>query len=598
MTPHALIHWLEQGSGRRWLARGTLLLGLGLLSVVVASKQFQGPRTEETLRQAVLARELSAGQGFTTLVRYPQSAALLAARDPASAPERALPEMYHPPGYALVLAAALAILPEPTRHAWSEARIVPPDGWRLDYLLLAVNVLLLWVAAGQTWRLGCRLFDERTGVLAAVAVVLSVPLWRHVAAVDGTSWAMVLGLALFQALAGAETSRGGRRWGWLAAAGASLAGLALTDYCWFALVPLAVVYVGWRQRVLAAGVVLGTALLLVSPWLLRNVAATGHPLGLAAHDLALVQGDAQAEPAIARTLAVTDPPPLRWEKVGRKLLGSADQLVRERLWSSGGLLFAGLFVAGWLYRFRRDDAQGLRMLVTIALVGVALVQGTTNSGEGERHVPAVLAPMVILFGAAFFWILVAGSPARRGGAAWAVALLLAGQAAPLLHDLLEPRRIHFTYPPYHAPLFQHLADGLVSPGDEHPSWMADVPAGAAWYSGLRVWAQPAELRQLYVVHAEQPLVALVLTPRTLDRPYFADLAVDSRATTSRFGEWERIYRGLAREQLPLDFPLRRMERIADNFIVLFDPQRPPWRGNSVAPGRTNPLRAPGQTATP
>jgi hypothetical protein len=128
--------------------------------------------------------------------------------------------------------------------------------------------------------------------------------------------------------------------------------------------------------------------------------------------------------------------------------------------------------------------------------------------------------------------------------------------------------------------------------------MADVPAGAAWYSGLRVWAQPAELRQLYVVHAEQPLVALVLTPATLDRPYFADLAVRSRTTASRFGEWERIYRGLAREQLPPDFPLRGTERIADNLFVLFDPQRPPWRGNSVAPGRSNPLRAPGQTATP
>src|SRR5690606_19099124 len=116
----------------------------------------------------------------------------------------------------------------------------------------------------------------------------------------------------------------------------------------------------------------------------------------------------------------------------------------------------------------------------------------------------------------------------------------------LLHGLLEPRQVHFSYPPYHPAVFQSMRVEMSRRGGMDPAWMADVPAGAAWYSGQRVWAQPATLRGFYTVHAQTPLLALVLTPHTLDRPYFSDLARRRGGEHSRFGDWADLYQGLAR----------------------------------------------------
>jgi hypothetical protein len=107
--------------------------------------------------------------------------------------------------------------------------------------------------------------------------------------------------------------------------------------------------------------------------------------------------------------------------------------------------------------------------------------------------------------------------------------------------------------------------------------MADVPAGAAWYSGQRVWAQPASLRDFYTINVEQPLRALVLSPHVLDRPFFSDLA-RTRVGGDRFGEWGQVYTGLVTGRLPPAFPLSLPQRMAENFYVLIDPAMLPNAG--------------------
>ncbi|MFM1850923.1 MAG: hypothetical protein RIS54_607 [Verrucomicrobiota bacterium] len=74
------IHWLEAGRGARVVKLAALLLGTLALSLLVAWKQFHGPVSEGTLRQADLARQLARGEGFTTLINYPQVHAVLDAR--------------------------------------------------------------------------------------------------------------------------------------------------------------------------------------------------------------------------------------------------------------------------------------------------------------------------------------------------------------------------------------------------------------------------------------------------------------------------------------------------------------------------------------
>ena len=90
--------------------------------------------------------------------------------------------------------------------------------------------------------------------------------------------------------------------------------------------------------------------------------------------------------------------------------------------------------------------------------------------------------------------------------------------------------------------------------------MADVPAGLAWYGRTRVWAQPATLRDFYAVQVEQPTGELLLTPKTLDRPFFSDLNAKPKtpgfltAAIPRIGEWGEVYGGLLTGTFPEGIP--------------------------------------------
>lgn len=579
MTTQKLIHWLEVGEGARWLRRVALLLGILVLSLLVAHKQFRGPLTEQTLREADVGRSVAAGEGFATRVNFPQTAAFLRERGVASDPAVLFPELHQPPLYSALIGAVLRGLPGNWRATLFADALPPPNGFAADYFLLALNLLLLWLAAWQTWRLGRRLFDTSVGLVAALGVLLSVSVWERTVAVNGTPLMMVLLLGLFQALAAAEAARSGglRDWPWWLAAGV-LCGLSfLGEYTAGVLLPLVAGYAAWRGRGPAAGLVIGGALLVAAPWLARNLAVTGSPVGLAWHDVALRAGDSTAEPAVGRATLSAAAPDVDLNKLGNKGLTVLEENLRDRLWSGGGIFFTAFFVAGWLYRFRRDDTQRLRGLFAAILGALVLAQGFLNSGEAERLPVFYATPLIVLFGAGFFSVLVSSSNVFADHAKLAAAGLLALQALPLAHDVLEPRRLHFHYPPYYPSFFQGMRAEMARRGGAHPAWMADVPAGAAWYSGQRVWAQPVQLREFFEIHAEQPIVALVLTPRTLDRPFLSELT-GSPATASRFGAWSAIYTGLLSSRLPADFPLAQPQKLADNFYVLLDPRRVPLRG--------------------
>ncbi|MCF3649127.1 hypothetical protein [Synoicihabitans lomoniglobus] len=574
MSVQNWIHWLEQGRGTAALKGVVVVLGLLALSFTVAFKQFHGPRTEETLRQADLGRSLATGAGFTTSINYPQAHAVMERHGRLFETDRRLPELYQAPGYALVLGAAMAVLPESMRAGLFADAPNPPDGFGADYLLLVINVVLLWIAAVQTWRLGTRLFDATVGTVAGLALLISTPVWAHVVAVDGTALAMVLLLGLFQGLAAADQAMDDdRRRRALAAWGVAglMAGLLfLTDYPLGLLVLVVAGHAWWRRVPAAAGIALGLAVLVALPWVWRNIELTGSPVALAAQDVALRSGDPTADPAVWRTTLSAESPAINLNKVGSKTLAAVQHTLRDRLWSDGGLVLTAFFVTGWIYRFRRKSSNRLRTVFALALGVMVVAQGMLNSGEGERGSTAIAAPLIILFGAGFFMVLVASSDVLKRAPRWAACGLLAVQALPLMHDLAEPRRIHFSYPPYYPSFFINLGHEVTRRGDPVAGWMADVPAGAAWYSGQRVWAQPHTLRDFYAVNVDQHLLALVLTPETLDRPFFSEL-LGGEVSTTRFGEWGKVYTGLISGRLPRDFPLRESRSLAQNFQLLLDP---------------------------
>lgn len=247
--------------------------------------------------------------------------------------------------------------------------------------------------------------------------------------------------------------------------------------------------------------------------------------------------------------------------------------------------FAAFLVAGWLYAFRSAEANRLRWLFTVALALVLVVQAAANSGELERPAATWLAPLIVVFGAGFFGVLLSSSEFVSGWPRAAMAVMLGLQALPLAHSTLEPRRLHFQYPPYFPALFQGMRQEMEKRG-ALPAFgvMADTPAGAAWYGGMRAWAQPPRLKDFYAITLEQPIGQLLLSPRTLDRPFLSDLNARPAAapgflgsSANRFGEWGEIYGGLLTGALPRGFPLSSAQKLADNLYVLLNPSLPPSR---------------------
>ncbi len=590
-TAQEFIHWLELGAGARWIRLAAVLVGTLVLSLLVAWKQFHGPVSERTLAQADVARQLVRGEGFSTLINYPQTAAFLRARGIRFDPARPYPELHQAPLYPVVIAGALRVLPAATREGLFAKPPEPPDGYAADYFLLGLNLVLLWLATWLTFTLGRRLFGAAAAWLAALALLLSVSVWQQTVVVNGTPLLMVLGLLAFHAWLSVEETAdtaGRARFLWLAALGAACGLLFLADYPAGALVVVALAYAVWRfagrGRAAALALIAASFLVVVSPWLIRNFALTGSPVALAWQDIALKAGDTTAEPATIRATLSDAAPGLSLNKLGNKVLTTLQETIKNRLWSGGAFWFAAFFAVGWLYGFRAAAANRMRWVFTASLAWLLLAQATLDSGEGERLVTTWCAPLIIVFGAGFFFVLLSSNAALGSWPRLAAFALLVLQGLPLVHDALEPRRIHFQYPPYFPALFSGMKQELMRRDADHRfGLMADVPAGVAWYGQSRVWAQPPKLRDFYAITLEQPIGELLLTPRTLDRPFFSELNARSSlpgalsAVPNRFGEWGEVYAGLLTGQLPREFPLGAPQKLAENLYVLLNPALPPLR---------------------
>lgn len=612
-TGQEFIHWLEVGGGARWIRFAAVLAGTLALSLVVAWKQFHGPVSEATLAQADTGRQLASGAGYTTLINHPQTVAFLQERGRRFDPAIPYPELHHAPLYSTVIAGALRLIPARVREGLFARAPVPPDGFGGDYFLLGLNLVLLWAAAALTYDFGRRVFDPRVGWVGALALLLSVSIWQETVAVNGVPLLMLLAVGAFwvwhRVEAAAEVSAGGRDdhgsdaassggsrfpavrfYGWLAVLGVVGGLLFLTEYSAGALVLVAVAYALFRfegaRRWLAAAAIAAGFVVTAGPWMARNIALTGHPVAFARDHVALKAGDPTAEPATVRATLSTERPRIDLKKLGNKTLTSLREDLKTRIWSGGAMWLTAFFVAGWLYPFRSPVANRLRWVFTATLAVLLLSQAALNSGETERRAAVWLAPLIMVFGAGFFFVLLGSNATLSRWPRTATVVLIAAQALPLWHDALEPRRLHFQYPPYFPALFHGMRMELQrrDPGGRF-GIMADVPAGVAWYGRTRAWAQPPRMRDFYAVTLEQPVGELLLTPRTLDRPFFSELNARPvlpgalSAVPNRFGEWGEVYAGLLTGAQPREFPLGAPQKLAENLYVLLNPALPPPRGN-------------------
>ncbi|MEO0795693.1 MAG: hypothetical protein AAFX93_11040 [Verrucomicrobiota bacterium] len=582
------IHWLEEGRGGAVFRYVGATLFIVVFSIYLSGKRYTGPGGEVVMDQAVLARSLADGQGFTTGVWRPQPVALMEERHGWTPDgEERLPELYSAPAYSVVLGAVLGVLPVDLR-SWLES---DPENsyYRADFFLLGVNLLLFWINLALVALIANLLFNTRAAWLAGTGYLLSAGVWGGVLGVNGNVLlSFFILLIVIVGVAVERIRQPGISLLWPVLAGSLCGLLFLTDYpAGLALIPT-LAYFAWRRIVSdespnwRLGGIWGALMLVafsvtIAPWLWRNIDLTGNPLGLAAQEIAWRADDPTAEPAIVRSTFTAEMTAISWRKLINKGLDGIGASLSEGLWEGGGFLFVGFFLAALFYRFKRSETDALRWY-SLAMIAVLTFGAPFLDSAEAPLLPGVwLAPLFIIFGAGFFFILMesAGDYSVWSKRGWVAGVVLL-QALPLIHWILQPGvRAHFSFPPYAPIVFRSIEQDIAKKFYPGYGLMSDSPAGQCWYGGGNVWGQPTLMGDFAQIVDRQPIGALVLTPTRLDRPFYTQLLKADHNTAGRdaaraYG-WGAVYHGLASGSLPSFFPLQKPMKIWDNVYVCLDP---------------------------
>lgn len=613
------IHKLTEGSGNRFLQSVLVLFAMIGLAVGYDWAQFKNLSTIEGMDAAQVARNISEGRGFSTQFVRPFSVYLVRKHQEGDGKLNGdHPDLAHGPVYPLVLAGALKVNPlgwpdvRPEANPGQQFSVYGPDLW-----IAMVNQVLFYVAVWLVFRLGRKLFDDSVAWVSAAVFAGAELFWRFSVSGQSTMLLVVLFLALVEVLARIEpeTKEGATRGPmWLlgmAAMAGVLAGLAgLTRYGFaFVIFPVGL-FLGslpTPRRLGMAGAAAGAFLLVIAPWVARNFAVSGTPFGTAGY--AVVENTSVFhEHELGRSLN-PDFRRLHDEDLGsslsgllrHKLLMGLKDILEKELPRLGGSWVSAFFLVGLMVPFRKTVLRRLRTFLVVSVVLLVFVQAlgrTSLSGESPEvtteNLLVVLAPMVFMFGASLFFVLLeqfaVAMPAFR---LLAVCAFVAVASAPLILSLLMPVAQRFSYPPYYPPYIQDKAEWL----PEDALIMSDFPWAVAWYGhrqsvwlSLKYREEPSiRLRNDFEAmnRCGKPIRGLYLSARTLKSVATAPLSawVEREVRGEQWepyaGDWEGfvLVGALLFREVPTGFPLNKRSFNVLPELFLTDSERP--AGNPI-----------------
>src|SRR5271154_730789 len=189
-----LIHKLEVGAGSRYLRIVALVLGVVALGFVYDLRAYRNLAAPEAMDAAQLARNISEGKGYTTLLIRPFSLYLVQNHNQAKAPfaltnadfdyaqiKTAHPDLANPPVYPLLLAGLMKVLPfdykvNLKKPFWTNNGKI--GRYQPDFFIAIFNEVLLLVVVVLTFFLAKNLFDSNVAWLSAILTLSCELLWR------------------------------------------------------------------------------------------------------------------------------------------------------------------------------------------------------------------------------------------------------------------------------------------------------------------------------------------------------------------------------------------------------------------------------------
>lgn len=562
-----LVHRFEEKGGRGMRLAFVVLVVLGLL-VVYNWRAYRNFGTQEAMDSAQVARNLAEGRGFTTQFVRPFSIFLLqqhnqgrlSASATNSRPDYAElkgmhPDLANPPVYPLLLAGAMKVLPfdfdiNLTKPFWSEPnpglkRLEPKDlkdapprtfaRYQPDFLIALLNQFGLILLAILTGFLGRRLFDVSVGWMAFVLMIGSEYLWHFSTTGLSTVLLMLIFVTLIWGLVWIESEEREPVWShraqtWLALGIGLLLGLGtLTRYSFgWLIVPVLVYLVIFcvLRRWHIFSLVVGVFLLVVVPWICRNLLVSGAPFGTASY--AIVEGTyGLSEYQLHRSLS----PDFRGVGLFSllyKLSGNAREILQDQLPRVGGSWVSALFLTGLLLSFRSLALRRLRYFLLGTLVVFIFVQAlgktqlSVDSPQfNSENLLVLLVPLIFIYGIGlFFQLLDQMNLKLRELRYLLIGIFGVLCCLPMLFVMLPPKVKPLNYPPYYPPAIQEVGK-YMKPSE---LIMSDIPWAVAWYGDRQcVWLTLNPDEDYFAINDFlKPIRALYLTPLTTDSRILSD----------------------------------------------------------------------------
>lgn len=564
---------------------------------------FVGLTHPKGMEQAIIARELMRGNGFSTTVMKPAAIALVEKHKGPDAfanflapdgPTRGnIPDIYHAPLNpwinSMVLRAVVKISDLLHMRVDAEGE---PDFWPLkpgelihpaDRVVAAVGVFFFLAGVGMTFLTTRRVFDERLATFTVVLLLVCNLFWSFAS----TGLPQMLMLFLFStatyciARALAARDSGASTWPWHAGTGLAFGLLALahplTSFLFVgALIYTAITFVPRGRDPI---IMLVIFLACLSPWLIRNHRVCGNPFGIAGQSI--MTGVTGTESQIMRTLLKSDqePPAIHFRlKVQTGLLSQMNSIV-GRL---GTVIAAPIFFLGLLHAYKKRETRSLRwgllLMFLFGAVGMALfgfADGDPNTDLQSNDLYPLFIPLLTAYGLGI--ILVMWSRVQFGGRELAgvrqanftfQAMVILISAFPLLNIYTDPPRTPFSWPPTCPPLIGDLAEWY-SPDDIICS---DMPAAVAWYADRKSLWLPltiVDFNRLNEFRFRSKVTGLFLTPITGNRGLLNEVGV------GEFKDWRAFI--MRDPRAATNFPLKVAKPIflmgAANYLLFADRDR-------------------------
>ncbi|MEM7147330.1 MAG: glycosyltransferase family 39 protein [Verrucomicrobiota bacterium] len=491
---------------------------------------FRGLNTPQGIDQAQVAREIARGNGFETKMVRPL--ALYQLNHSKESEEEwvsmaGLQDTYNAPLNPLVNSWALRMVKGSWEYDPEKPLYFP------DVVIAGVSVFLFMASVGVSYLLVSRIFDTRIAAVTVALMLLCELLWNF--AQSGLPQMLMLFLFtfslyfLYKATENAEAKKS--PYLWIALCGGFMGLLALSHWLtvWLFMGMFIFVAIFFKPRGVTAFLLLAVFLVIVAPWLIRNVTVSGTPVGSSVY--AIYNGLAAAGEDFAMRNYDPDTNPLSLEGMRMRLIITSLAQVVTIYASLGAIAAAPLFFLALLHPFRRAEIAlfrwGILFMWVMAVVGMALFARPEEEVDfNQLHI--LFIPLMTAYGLAFLSVIWTrmGLPTQyqlvRNGH---FIIVLAISAAPLLlkmpGDTLFNLRVKgmSSWPPYIPSYIAKLGDWT----EENEVTVADMPWAVAWYADrVSLWL-PATREQYdelarYGARRDTPFAGIYFTPISIDQP--------------------------------------------------------------------------------